>query len=105
MTHAKLPLTLADQVAKDLAEVGANPELVRVLASIAGAGRRIADQIMRAGILDQPGYTGEINIQDEDVRALDVISNEIMADVLGAQDAVAAMVSEEMADILVFEGH
>lgn len=105
MADAKLPLTLAEQVACDLDAVGGCSELAAVVDVFALAGRKIADQIMRAGLLDQLGYTGEVNVQDEQVTALDMICNELMADAFQDQPLVSAMVSEEMADIHAFAGH
>jgi fructose-1,6-bisphosphatase I len=48
----------------------------------------IALEIMRAGFVGKLGLTGQVNVQQEEVRALDVISNEIFIRVFETMDLV-----------------
>ncbi len=98
-------LTLVEQCFRDQAKVpGATGELSTILSRISLAGRMIAIEIMRAGFVGKLGLTGDVNVQDEEVRALDVISNEIFKQVFANMDVVAAMASEEMEDIYHYRG-
>lgn len=96
-------ITLLDQIVRDQARhPGATGELSTILNRISLAGRMIASEIMRAGFVGKLGYTGEKNVQNEDVRALDVIANEIFSQVFESMDLVSGLASEEMEDIRHF---
>lgn len=98
-------LTLVEQCVRDQAKIpGATGELSTILSRISLAGRMIATEIMRAGFVGKLGLTGDVNVQQEEVRALDVISNDIFKQVFANMDVVAAMASEEMEEIHQFEG-
>lgn len=100
-----LKLTLADQFFQDQAKVGASGDLSTVLNRISLAGRMIANSVMKAGLTGHLGYTGDVNVQGEDVRALDMIANDIFISVFDRVRSVAAMGSEEMDDVHYFEGN
>lgn len=97
--------TLAEQIAKDQATNKASGELSLLLNRITLAGRMIATEIMRAGLEQKLGKTGDINVQGEDVKALDIISNEIFLDVFSNIDVVKSMASEEMEDAHDYKSH
>jgi len=95
--------TLSEQFYLDQAKhQGATGELSTVLNRISLAARMIASEIMRAGFVGTLGYTGTQNVQQEDVRALDVISNDIFGQVFEHMPMVSAMASEEMEDVYQF---
>ena len=97
--------TLVEQFVRDQAKVpGATGELSRLLSRLSLAGRMIALEIMRAGFVGKLGLTGDHNVQDEAVRALDVISNEIFIRVFDTMDVVASLASEEMPDAFYYAG-
>lgn len=52
-------------------------ELTIVMSSIAMACKQIASLVQRAGISNLTGVQGAVNIQGEDQKKLDVISNEV----------------------------
>ncbi|HLU39495.1 MAG TPA: class 1 fructose-bisphosphatase [Planctomycetota bacterium] len=83
---------------------GATGVLSTVINRISLAGRMIALEIMRAGFVGKLGLTGDVNVQDEEVRALDAISNEIFQRVFANMHVVHAMASEEMEDIAFVDG-
>ncbi|MEM7201423.1 MAG: class 1 fructose-bisphosphatase [Planctomycetota bacterium] len=98
-------LTLVEQFLRDQARTpGATGELSTILSRLTLAGRMIASEIMRAGFVGKLGFTGERNVQDEEVRALDVIANDIFIQVFENIDSVSCMASEEMEDIYRYEG-
>ena len=66
--------------------------------------RMLASEIMRAGFVGKLGYTGTSNVQDEEVRELDVISNDTTLEVFESVPMVAAIASEEMEDMHVLPG-
>lgn len=93
-------LTLSEQFYRDQAQhPDATGELSTILNRFSLAGRMIVSEIMRAGFVGKLGYTGSTNVQDEEVRALDVIADDIMQKVFDNQPMVSAMASEELEDI------
>ena len=52
------------------------------------------------GFVGKLGLTGETNVQDEEVRALDVISNDIFIEVFRHLESVSCMASEEMHELM-----
>lgn len=52
-------------------------ELTIVMSSISMACKQIASLVQRAGISNLTGVQGAVNIQGEDQKKLDVISNEV----------------------------
>jgi fructose-1,6-bisphosphatase I len=97
-------LTLSEQFFRDQAQHNASGGLSSVLNRISLAGRMLASEIMRAGFVGKLGYTGETNVQDENVRALDVISNDVILQVFETMPMVAGIASEEMEDVHFLPG-
>ena len=52
-------------------------ELAVVLSSISLACKKIGSLVQRAGLANMTGLAGEVNVQGEDQKKLDVISNDI----------------------------
>lgn len=96
--------TLSEKFYIDQAKSGASGDLSTVLNRISLAARMIATEIMRAGFVGKLGLTGTTNVQDEDVRALDVISNDVFKQVFEYEPMLGGMASEEMADVHLFPG-
>ncbi len=67
-----------------------------LLTQISLAARVISREVNRAALVGKLGYTGEVNVQGEQVKKLDIWSNEIFADALEESRLVCTMVSEEM---------
>ncbi len=97
-------LTLSEQFFRDQARSGATGDLSTVLNRLSLAARMLAAEIMRAGFVGKLGLTGETNVQDEQVRELDVISNNIIRQVLDRAPMVAGFASEEMEDVCPLKG-
>jgi fructose-1,6-bisphosphatase I len=83
--------------------LGATGELQSLLNAIALAVRIIHTRVRAAGLAGALGYTGETNVQGEQVQKLDVIANEILCAVLEKSGRCAMIASEEMDEALVLE--
>ena len=74
-----------------------------LLSGLTLAAKMIEAKIRRAGINDALGSAGETNVQGETQQKLDVYANQALLHCLGVRDSVAALVSEENEEPLVFE--
>ncbi|MFQ5967224.1 MAG: class 1 fructose-bisphosphatase [Acidimicrobiia bacterium] len=70
-------------------------ELAVILSQLALAGKLIARELARAALVGQLGATGEINVQGEVVKKLDVWADEVVVNVLEVTGLVGTLVSEE----------
>lgn len=70
-------------------------ELVIVLSSISLACKQIASLVQRAGISKLTGLQGETNVQGEDQKKLDVVSNEVFSSCLRWSGRTGIIASEE----------
>jgi fructose-1,6-bisphosphatase I len=77
-------------------QAGLSGEFTALLAQIGLAGKMIARDLRRAGLIDVTGTTGETNIQGEAVKKLDAIANETLITVFRHSGLVCALASEEM---------
>ncbi|HEX8791889.1 MAG TPA: class 1 fructose-bisphosphatase [Polyangiaceae bacterium] len=75
---------------------GATGELSSLLNAIALAVRIIHTKVRAAGLAGMLGYTGETNVQGEEVQKLDVLANEILVAVLEKSGKCALVASEEL---------
>ncbi|MFO0723447.1 MAG: class 1 fructose-bisphosphatase [Myxococcota bacterium] len=78
----------------------ARGQLSQLLTQIGVAGKLVAAQVRRAGLVELWGATGETNVQGETVQILDRIAQDILVDVLRRSGCVAAMASEEEHEII-----
>jgi fructose-1,6-bisphosphatase I len=74
----------------------ANAELTGLLSEIGLAGKLIAQDLRRAGLIGMLGATDETNVQGETVKKLDVLANETFVNVLRSSRFVCALASEEI---------
>ncbi|GAA0162743.1 carbohydrate phosphatase [Lithospermum erythrorhizon] len=70
-------------------------ELTIVLSSISMACKQIASLVQRASISNLTGVQGAINIQGEDQKKLDVVSNEVFSNCLRSSGRTGIIASEE----------
>jgi len=75
---------------------GATGEFASLINSIALAVRIIHNRVRAAGLAGMLGYTGETNVQGEEVQKLDVIANDILCAVLEKSGRCAMVASEEL---------
>ena len=78
----------------------ASGSLTSCLASIQLACKTISSAVTRAGMRNLAGVAGSVNVQGEDQKKLDILSNDIFINSLRWSGQAAAMVSEENEDIL-----
>jgi fructose-1,6-bisphosphatase I len=72
-----------------------------LLNQISLSAKLITSKVRRAGLANILGYTGEQNVQGEEVQKLDEIANETLIQSLGRRAHCAAIASEEMEQIKV----
>jgi fructose-1,6-bisphosphatase I len=70
-------------------------ELAAVISSISTACKQIGSLVNRAGISNLTGLAGEQNVQGEDQKKLDVISNEVFGNCLRSSGRTGVIASEE----------
>lgn len=83
----------------------ATGEFTALLTQIGLATKIIAREVNRAALVGRLGYTGETNVQGEEVKKLDLWSNEVMMSALEESGLVCTLVSEEMEEPLHFAHH
>ncbi|MBJ7898608.1 MAG: class 1 fructose-bisphosphatase [Cyanobacteria bacterium RI_101] len=90
--------TLARHVLQQLQSFGADAQdLSAIMGRIALAGKLIARRLSRAGLVDDAlGFTGEMNVQGESVKKMDVYANEVFISVFKQSGLVCRLASEEM---------
>jgi fructose-1,6-bisphosphatase I len=71
-----------------------------ILYDIAFSAKMIAREVRRAGLADILGYTGEVNVQGEEVRKLDEFANEVIFKALDHTGHLCGMASEEVEDFI-----
>jgi fructose-1,6-bisphosphatase I len=81
----------------------ATGELSSLLRDIGLAAKRINVEVNKAGLVDILGDAGEINVQGEDVKKLDVFANNQLTAVLRHGISCAGIASEEISDYVAFD--
>lgn len=82
----------------------ASGTLTQLLDDLALAGKLIASRTRRAGLTELLGKVGTTNVQGEQQASLDVYADEVVAGLLSRGGRVAALVSEERAEVTLVEG-
>ncbi|MGA9377669.1 MAG: class 1 fructose-bisphosphatase [Phormidium sp.] len=109
MTEASEPLaqeraldrdctTLSRHVLQQLQSFSADAQdLSALMNRIALAGKLIARRMSRAGLMENVlGFTGEVNVQGESVKKMDIYANEVFISVFKQSGLVCRLASEEM---------
>lgn len=78
---------------------GASGTFTGLLNDIAVACKRIADLVNKGDLVNVLGTTDSENVQGEQQKKLDIISNDLMIEALQNNGHIAALASEEMDDI------
>ena len=79
----------------------AKGDLTLLLISIQLACKMIATTVRKAGIINLTGLAGNQNVQGEDQKKLDVLSNELFINALKSCGKVKLMISEENEDPII----
>jgi fructose-1,6-bisphosphatase I len=82
----------------------ATGQLSDLLADIALACKVISLEVNRAGLIDLLGFTGQENIQGEEVKKLDVYANDILKHVMKDGGHICAVCSEEEEKFIPLDG-
>ncbi|KAI8910957.1 fructose-1,6-bisphosphatase class 1/Sedoheputulose-1,7-bisphosphatase [Gorgonomyces haynaldii] len=82
----------------------ASGDLSILLNSIATACKWISNVVRKAELLHVIGVTGVQNVQQENVQKLDILSNDIMVNMLKASQKAALLVSEEVDEAIAVDG-
>jgi fructose-1,6-bisphosphatase I len=80
-------------------------ELSMLLKDIALAAKRVNVEVNKAGLVDILGDAGEVNVQGEDVKKLDIFANNQFIGVTRHGVSCAGVGSEENDDIVIFDDH
>jgi fructose-1,6-bisphosphatase I len=81
----------------------ATGELSALLRDIGLAAKRINVEVNKIGLVDLLGETGDVNVQGEEVKKMDVFANNQLIGVLKHGVSCAGIGSEELDDIVVFD--
>lgn len=84
---------------------GATGEFTSLLNHISLAIRIINSRVRAAGLADLLGYTGETNVQGEEVQKLDAFSNEVLLNVLQRSGHCGVIASEELDEAILEDNH
>ncbi|KAI0273636.1 fructose-1,6-bisphosphatase class 1/Sedoheputulose-1,7-bisphosphatase [Gloeopeniophorella convolvens] len=91
---------LADQFRLGAAATG---DLTLLLNAIQLTSKFIATNVRRARLINLVGLAGDTNVQGEEQKKLDVLSNDIMINALRASGKTAVLVSEELEEAVIIE--
>ncbi|KAH7107793.1 fructose-1,6-bisphosphatase [Auriculariales sp. MPI-PUGE-AT-0066] len=99
-------ITLTRHVLQEQIRLGpvATGDLTFLLNAIELTSKFIATNVRRARLINLVGLAGETNVQGEDQKKLDVLSNDIMVNALRASGKTAVLVSEELDDAIIVDG-
>ncbi|KAF9790410.1 fructose-1,6-bisphosphatase [Thelephora terrestris] len=91
---------LSEQFRLGVATTG---DLTLLLTAITTTSKFIASNVRRARLINLIGMAGETNVQGEEQKKLDVLSNNIMINSLRASGKTAVLVSEENEEAIIIE--
>jgi fructose-1,6-bisphosphatase I len=89
-------MTTLTDLAGWLAQEPAGDEVKAVVTVIAGACAQISKVVASGAISGSLGAAGQVNVQDEEQKKLDIITNDILRDALNDCPLVAGLASEEL---------
>ncbi|KAJ3492369.1 hypothetical protein NLI96_g37 [Meripilus lineatus] len=98
-------ITLTRHVLADQFEIGpqATGDLTLLLTAIQTTSKFIATNVRKARLINLVGLAGETNVQGEEQKKLDVLSNDIMINSLRACGKTAVLVSEELEEAVFID--
>ncbi|KAH9951902.1 fructose-1,6-bisphosphatase [Amylocystis lapponica] len=98
-------ITLTRHVLSDQYKLGAaaTGDLTLLLTAIQTTSKFIATNVRKARLINLVGLAGETNVQGEEQKKLDVLSNDIMVNSLRASGKTAVLVSEELENAVIIE--
>lgn len=94
------PLSLQQYLAREETLRGLDPQLARVISGISEACKTISSLVRQGALAGVLGLAGSENVQGEEQKKLDIISNDIFVEALVQTGAVCGMVSEEVDHVI-----
>jgi fructose-1,6-bisphosphatase I len=79
-------------------------ELANMINQLSLGAKIVSRTVTKAGLVDVIGTTGRVNVQNEEVKKLDELANSIFLEILDQSPYVKAVGSEEVKDIICFDG-
>ena len=89
-------ITLSDMLANEVKTNGLDEKLARLIETVAACGVEISSEVACGALMGVLGMAGSENVQGEEQKKLDVISNDIVTKAVLESGVVAACASEEM---------
>lgn len=89
-------ITLSEMLANEVKTNGLDEKLTKLIETVAACGVEISSEVACGALLGVLGMAGSENVQGEEQKKLDVISNEIVTKAVLDSGVVAACASEEM---------
>jgi len=98
-------ITLTRHVLAEQQRLGstATGDLTSLLIAIQVTSKFIANNVRKARLINLVGLAGETNVQGEEQKKLDVLSNDIMVNALRASGKTAVLVSEELEEAVIIQ--
>lgn len=81
----------------------ATGDLTQLLNSIQTAVKAVSSAVRKAGIAKMYGFAGETNVQGEEVKKLDILSNELFINMLASSFTTCLLISEENETMIEIE--
>ena len=92
--------TLSQYLAREESLHELDPVLARLITSVSEACKTISHKVRQGALAGVLGLAGTENVQGEDQKKLDIISNDIFVDAVVRSGAVCGMVSEEIPGVM-----
>ena len=92
--------TLSQYLAREESLHELDPVLARLITSVSEACKTISHKVRQGALAGVLGLAGTENVQGEDQKKLDIISNDIFVDAVVRSGAVCGMVSEEVPEVM-----
>lgn len=89
-------ITLSEMLAGEVKNSGLDEKLAKLIETVAACGVEISSEVSCGALMGVLGLAGSENVQGEEQKKLDVISNEIVTKAVLDSGVVAACASEEM---------
>ena len=93
-------ITLSDMLANEVKTNGLDEKLARLIETVAACGVEISSEVACGALMGVLGMAGSENVQGEEQKKLDVISNDIFVEAVARTASVSGMVSEEVDHVI-----
>ncbi|KAK5602578.1 Fructose-1,6-bisphosphatase isozyme 2, partial [Crenichthys baileyi] len=80
---------------------GATGEMTQLLTAMLTAIKAISSAVRKAGLAHLQGMAGSVNVTGDDVKKLDVLSNDLVINMLQSSYSTCCMVSEENKELII----